>query len=105
MCATCTPEELLADVCVSTVSTDYRRDGEMKRRNIRWFPPLSRMGAHWARDGLLVDSEDFRRCCEYYWGDVTFEEAFRRTGKHVCYTHDRPCKFSRPGPFHLRRGR
>lgn len=86
VCATCTPEELLRDVCVPTVSTDYRRTGEMGRRDIRWFPPLSRMGAYWARNGLLVDSEDFRRCCEFYWGDVTFEEAFRRTGKHVCIT-------------------
>ena len=28
----------------------------------------------------------FRRTCEFYYGDTTFEEAFERTGKHVCIT-------------------
>lgn len=28
----------------------------------------------------------FRRTCEFYYGDATFEEAFERTGKHVCIT-------------------
>lgn len=39
-CAMFTPKEIFDDICVSTVSTDYRRNGEMKRRNIRWFPPV-----------------------------------------------------------------
>lgn len=39
-CAMFTADEIFKDVCVSTVSTDYRLTGEMKRRNIRWFPPL-----------------------------------------------------------------
>jgi hypothetical protein len=39
-CAMFTPPEILDEICVSTVSTDYRRNGEMKRRNIRWFPPV-----------------------------------------------------------------
>ena len=39
-CAMFTPEEIFKDICVSTVSTDYRLTGEMKKRNIRWFPPL-----------------------------------------------------------------
>lgn len=28
----------------------------------------------------------FHRTCEHYWGTTTFEEAFARTGKHVCIT-------------------
>ncbi len=86
MCAIKTRDELLKDVCVETVSTDYRLTGQMKRENIRWFPKVVDMGAYWLKHKLLVDSEDFKRCCEFYYGDITFEEAFERTGKHVCIT-------------------
>lgn len=44
------------------------------------------MGAYWLKKKLLVDSREFKRCCDFYYGDVTFEEAFQRTGKHVCIT-------------------
>eukprot|EP00978_Attheya_sp_CCMP212_P005172 scaffold11462_cov49-Attheya_sp.AAC.3 len=73
-------------VCVKTVSTDYLFTGRMKRENIRWFPKLVDMGAYWLKHKLLVDTADFKRCCEFYYGDITFEEAFQRTGKHVCIT-------------------
>lgn len=43
MCALKTPEELHKHVCVSTVSTDYMLTGEQGRRNIRWFPTVSRL--------------------------------------------------------------
>lgn len=86
MCALCTPEELHRDVCVKTVSTDYLLNGRMKRENIRWFPKLVDMGAYWLKHKLMVDSAEFKRCCDFYYGDVTFEEAFERTGKHVCIT-------------------
>ena len=86
MCALATPEELINDVCVSTVSTDYRRNGQMKRENIRWFPTEREMGFYWLKHNLLVDSADFRKCCDFYYGAATFEEAFERTGKHVCIT-------------------
>lgn len=33
-----------------------------------------------------MDSADFKKCCDFYYGDCTFEEAFQRTGKHVCIT-------------------
>jgi hypothetical protein len=46
MCALKTEEELLRDVCVSHVSTDYLLNGEMKKNNIRWFPPMMEMGAY-----------------------------------------------------------
>ena len=86
MCAIQTRQELLDHVCVPTVSTDYRNDGSMKDQNIRWFPKVVDMGAYWLQNRLLVDSNDFKRCCDYYYGDITFEEAFQKTGKHVCIT-------------------
>ena len=86
MCAVKTADELLKDVCVSTVSTDYMLTGEMKKHNIRWFPPMWDMATYWMKNKLLVDSEYFRRTCEFYYQDITFEEAFVRTGKHVCIT-------------------
>jgi hypothetical protein len=44
------------------------------------------MGACWLKHSLLVDSAEFKRCCDFYFGDYTFEEAFEKTGKHVCIT-------------------
>lgn len=41
-------------------------------------------GAYWLKTKRLVDSREFKRTCDHYWGDITFEEAFQRTGKHVC---------------------
>lgn len=86
MCAFKTTEELLRDVCVPQVSTDFARDGRMKRENIRWFPKVVDMGAYWMKHKLMVDSKEFKRTCDFYYGDITFEEAFERTGKHVCIT-------------------
>lgn len=42
MCAIKTQEELLNDVCVTHVSTDYMLNGEMKKKNIRWFPKVGK---------------------------------------------------------------
>jgi predicted acylesterase/phospholipase RssA len=86
MCALKTQEELLDHVLLPTVSTDYTLDGEMGRRNIRWFPKLVDMGAYWLKHRLLVNPELFMECCQFYYGDFTFEEAFERTKKHVCIT-------------------
>ena len=86
MCAIAAKDELLKDICVSTVSTDFGLTGQQQRDNIRWFPRVIDMGAYWLKHKLLVDSKEFKRCCEFYFGDTTFEEAFKRTGKHVCIT-------------------
>lgn len=85
-CAMFTPEEISKDICLNTVSTDFRLNGEMKRKNIQWFPPLSDMISLWLKTRILIDSEYFHATCEHYWGSTTFEEAFARTGKHVCIT-------------------
>jgi len=86
MCAIKTPDELIDHVCVSNVSTDYLSNGEMRKQNIRWFPKPLDMATYWLKHKLLVDSAEFRRTCEFYYGSITFEEAFERTGKHVCIT-------------------
>lgn len=56
-CAMYTTKELLETICVRTVSTDYKLNGEMKKKNIRWFPPIPDMVAYWLKTRLLVDSE------------------------------------------------
>ena len=84
MCAIKTPEELFQQVCVSHVSTDFGLTGEQGKQNIRWFPTAMEMVAHFLKHKLLIDINEFRRTCKFYYGDMTFEEAFERTGKHVC---------------------
>jgi predicted acylesterase/phospholipase RssA len=86
MCAICKADELYEEVCVPWISTDFRRDGSMKKQNIRWFPSMTEMATFWLKCKLMVDSAEFRRTCEFYYRDITFEEAFERTGKHVCIT-------------------
>jgi Patatin-like phospholipase len=56
-CAMYTAKEIERDICVPTVSTDFRLNGEMKRKNIRWFPPMADMISYWFKHRLLVDSE------------------------------------------------
>jgi TAG lipase/steryl ester hydrolase/phospholipase A2/LPA acyltransferase len=38
------------------------------------------------RQRVLVDSAEFRRCTRFYYGDMTFAEAYERTKKHVSIT-------------------
>lgn len=56
-CAMFSAEELFEKVCVRTVSTDFGLNGEMKRKNIRWFPRVMDVGAYWLKHRLLVDSQ------------------------------------------------
>jgi len=85
-CAMFTPEELSKDIRVDTVSTDYRLNGEMERLGIAWFPSPWEMAKYWMTHRILISSEFFYRTCCHYWGSTTFEEAFARTGRHVCIT-------------------
>jgi len=79
-----TKQEMLDDVLVPWVSTDYTRDGEQKRRGLRFFPPLWKQMVNFARTRVLVDSAKFKETCDFYWGDVTFQEAHEKTGKVLC---------------------
>jgi Patatin-like phospholipase len=65
-CAMFSAEELYETICVRTVSTDFRLNGEMKRKNIRWFPPIMDMGAYWLKHRLLVDSQVSSFGASYY---------------------------------------
>ena len=56
-CAMFTPEEIAKDICLDTVSTDFRLNGEMKRLDIRWFPRLSDMVSYWMKHRVLIDSK------------------------------------------------
>jgi hypothetical protein len=83
MCAIKTSDELFTDVCVPTVSTDFGFNGEQRKKGIRWFPTAMEMASYWLKHKLLMDSKEFRQTCEFYYGDLTFEEAYDRNGKHV----------------------
>lgn len=76
-------DELLSDVIVDTVSTDYRKDGSQAKENVVWFPNLWTQMRNFRAQGSLVKGSEFSRCCAYYFGDMTFAEAYARTGKHV----------------------
>lgn len=86
MLACKTEEELLRDVTVEDISTDFGRDGRMQREDIRWFPPFFEQVLYFVRYGVLVDNAKFRKTCDFYWGSMTFAEAYERTRKHVSIT-------------------
>ncbi len=62
MCAIKKPDELIRDICVNTVSTDYLLNGEMKRQGVSWFPELYKMGVNWMKTGLPMDSKGKLAC-------------------------------------------
>ena len=80
MCACKTEAELLADVCVDDVSTDFQHGGGMRRRGIAWFPPLWKQMGHFMRTGFLVDNKEYMATCYFYYGTVTFAEVMQRGG-------------------------
>ena len=84
MCAISTEEELLRDAISEYVSTDYKQDGSMKREKISWFPSIYTQAIHFLKTGYLIDNMEFCRTTEYYYGNITFEEAYNKTHKHVC---------------------
>jgi len=85
-----TNAELLKDILVSDISTRYFPFG------IRWFPPLLEQLAHCVKTGFLVASSEFERTTEHYYSEpmdaedksmfYTFQDAFLKTGRHVCIT-------------------
>ena len=49
----------------------------------RWFPPLLDQLLNFVREGCLVTGEGFEACTRAYYGTITFQEAFERTGRIV----------------------
>lgn len=69
-----TDKELLEDVFVPDIAVRYKE---------RWFPPISTQLHHFFNEGVLIDNAEFKRCARRYFGTLTFEEAFERTGRNV----------------------
>lgn len=90
MAACKTNAELLDDILQNNISTRYIPMG------IRWFPPLMEQLAHCVKTGFLVECSAFERTTQHYYGEpmdaiektmhYTFQDAFRKTGRHVCIT-------------------
>jgi len=79
-----TRKELLRDILVPHVSTDFKRDGVQAKEGLHFFPPLLRQFSLFVSKRVLVDRDQFKKVCDFYWGDVTFEEAYARTRKVLC---------------------
>uniref|UniRef100_K3WU72 PNPLA domain-containing protein n=1 Tax=Globisporangium ultimum (strain ATCC 200006 / CBS 805.95 / DAOM BR144) TaxID=431595 RepID=K3WU72_GLOUD len=90
MAACKTNEELLNDILQNNISTRYIPMG------IRWFPPLMEQLAHCVKTGFLVECSAFERTTQHYFGEpmnaeekimhYTFQDAYLKTGRHVCIT-------------------
>lgn len=72
ICAMLTPAELLHYVTRNELTTDFRRNGRMKKEGICWFPSLPVQALNFLRTGYLVENKEFMKCCMYYFGDMTF---------------------------------
>ncbi|KAK1947427.1 Patatin-like phospholipase domain-containing protein [Phytophthora citrophthora] len=90
MIACKTNKELLDDIIQDDVSTRFIPLG------IRWFPPLLEQITHCIKTGFLVECSTFERTTQHYYGEplnavqksmyYTFQDAFLKTGRHVCIT-------------------
>lgn len=93
MAACKTNAELLDDILQNDISTRFIPAG------IRWFPPLMEQLAHCVKTGFLVECSMFERTTQHYYSEpmgatapeaktlyYTFQDAFRKTGRHVCIT-------------------
>ena len=72
MLAISSDEEMLDKVIQPDIAVRYPE---------RWFPPMEQQLFNYVRNGCLVEHDEFASCCRRYYGDVTFEEAFARTGR------------------------
>ena len=72
MLATRTDEEMLSEVIQPDIAVRYPE---------RWFPPMEQQLFNYVRSGCLVEHDDFANCCRVYFGDMTFGEAYARTGR------------------------
>lgn len=53
------------------------------RYGVRWFIPKWNMLLHFFKHGTLMDSEKFQETTKAYYGNMTFQEAFERSGRIV----------------------
>ncbi|EOD36784.1 hypothetical protein EMIHUDRAFT_462347 [Emiliania huxleyi CCMP1516] len=83
---------IVAGVLAEMLSDIIQRDIAVRYLPDRWFPPLPQLLYNSVVLGSLVDStvlgslvdnDVFARCTRRYYGDTTFEEAYRKTGRVV----------------------
>lgn len=78
-----TDKEMLEEICTQDISNKH---------GVRWFEPMTTQLFTFARTMLtkggvrMMESNTFADTCRAYYKDVTFGEAFRRTGRHVSIT-------------------
>jgi TAG lipase/steryl ester hydrolase/phospholipase A2/LPA acyltransferase len=53
------------------------------KKGVRWFEPLTKQVFHFIRKGYLMDAEFFNKAVYAYFGDWTFEEAYKKTKRSV----------------------
>ena len=61
---------------------EIRRDIS-NRHGVRWFQPKLSMLLHFLKHGTLMDSDQFEHTTRVYYGDITFQEAYERSGRLV----------------------
>ena len=59
------------------------KDDISVRHGVRWFPPVWKMIAHFLQHGVLMSEVDFGNTTKKYFGDITFEEAYAISKRHV----------------------
>ena len=69
-----TNEEMLTEIIQDDIAVRYPE---------RWFPSMKQQLFNYLRSGTLVQNDDFAACTKAYYGDLTFEEAYNRTGRIV----------------------
>ena len=69
-----TDEEMLNDVIADDIAVRYPE---------RWFPPIAQQLYSYLKHGCLVEHDSFAACCRAYYGDWTFGEAHRKTGRVI----------------------
>ncbi|KAJ0401582.1 hypothetical protein P43SY_008657 [Pythium insidiosum] len=85
-----TNEEMLERIIKNDIAVRYFPLG------IRWFPPLLDQLEHCIKTGFLVKCSNFERTTRHYFSHpmdsedkkmyYTFQDAFLKTGRHVCIT-------------------
>ena len=59
------------------------KDDISVRHGVRWFPPVWKMIAHFLQHGVLMSEVDFGNTTKKYFGDITLEEAYAISKRHV----------------------
>lgn len=56
------------------------------RFGVHWLPSLPRQARHFIKHGVLMDWREFAHTARTYYWDLTFDEAYKRTRRHVSIT-------------------